>query len=115
MQAEFQTAIFDYKNNIEYTLSNIPDAVRVYPASAGTATFPQTPYNNWTTTILFCGGTTLNAEQWTAFATLPSYPANVSCVTISPDVDLAWYETDPLDSGRSMGNVSGPDPYPKLV
>jgi hypothetical protein len=106
LQAEFQAAIYDYKNNIEYTVNNIPKAVRTYPASGGTAVFPMTPYNNWTATIIFCGGTDLQNDQWTAFDTLPEYGANDSCVTISPDVDLTWYEDDPLDSGRSMGNVS---------
>jgi hypothetical protein len=50
---------------IEYNLDDIPDAVRVYPASAATATFPQTPANNWTMTVLFCGGNDLKSNQWT--------------------------------------------------
>lgn len=102
--------IFDYKNNIEYDINDIPDAVRVYPASAGTATFPQTPANNWTTTILFCGGTDLNADQWNPIWAITGYAASNSCVTISPDVDLTWYPNDALDSGRSMGNfINLPD------
>jgi hypothetical protein len=105
IQAEFKAAIFDYKNMLEYPISNIPDAVRVYPASAGTATFPQTPANNWTTTIIFCGGTNLQADQWTTDWPIVNYAASTSCVTISPDIDLTWYQDDPLDSGRSMGNM----------
>lgn len=38
---------------------------------------------------------------------ISQYAANESCVTISPDVDLNWHQTDQLESGRSMGNVSG--------
>jgi len=107
IQAEFQAEIFDYKNNIEYPIADIPDCVRVYPASAGTAVFPMTPTNNWTATIIFCGGTFLEADQWVASWPISQYAANESCVTISPDVDLNWHQTDQLESGRSMGNVSG--------
>lgn len=106
LQAEFQAEIFDYKNNIEYPIADIPDAVRVYPASAGTAMLPLTPGNNWTATLVFCGGTNLNKDQWTTTWNIAQYAAVTSCVKISPDVDLTWYQEDALDSGRSMGNVS---------
>ncbi|KGB75973.2 glyoxal oxidase [Cryptococcus deuterogattii R265] len=110
VQAEYQAEIFDYKNNIEYPISDIPDCVRVYPASAGTAVFPMTPENNWTATIIFCGGTFLESDQWTTTWDISQYPANESCVHISPDVDLTWYQNDPLDTGRSMGNfINLPD------
>lgn len=108
IQANRAAEIYDYKNNVEHPIGDIPDAVRVYPASAGTAVFPQTPENNWTSTIIFCGGTNLNSDQWTTTWNISAYPASTSCVTISPDVDTTWYETDALDSGRSMGNVSAP-------
>ena len=106
IQAEFQAQIFDYKNKIEYDIADIPHAVRVYPASAGTAMFPMTPENNWTATLIFCGGTYLEANQWTTTWTIAEYAADTSCVRISPDVDVTWHEDDPLESGRSMGNVS---------
>ena len=110
IQAEFQAMIFDYKNALEYNIANIPDAVRVYPASAATAVFPMTPTNNWTATIIFCGGTNLNNLQWVPGAWLVSYPADTSCVTISPDIDLNWYHDDPLAAGRSMGQfINLPD------
>ncbi|KAF5333967.1 hypothetical protein D9611_014940 [Ephemerocybe angulata] len=44
----------------------MPDAVRVYPASAGTIMLPLTPANNWTATILFCGGSAVATERWQA-------------------------------------------------
>ncbi|WWD21146.1 hypothetical protein CI109_105627 [Kwoniella shandongensis] len=110
MQAEYQAIIFDYKNNIEYNVNDIPDCVRVYPASAGTAVFPMTPENNWTSTIIFCGGTFLEQDQWKTDWPIVKYPANSSCVTITPDVDLNWYKDDPLQVGRSMGNfINLPD------
>ncbi|WVN87854.1 uncharacterized protein L203_103050 [Cryptococcus depauperatus CBS 7841] len=110
IQAEYQAEIFDYKNNIEYKIHDIPDCVRVYPASAGTAVLPMTPETNWTATIIFCGGTFLESDQWTTNWDISQYPANSSCVHISPDIDLTWYKNDPLDIGRSMGNfINLPD------
>ncbi|KAJ9124101.1 hypothetical protein QFC22_000896 [Naganishia vaughanmartiniae] len=110
IQAEFKAEIFDYKSNTEYYINDIPDAVRVYPASAATAVFPMTPANNWTTTILFCGGTNLANNQWTTNWAIPSYAASASCVNISPDVDITWHYDDSLDTGRSMGQfINLPD------
>ena len=65
LQANWGTEIFDYKNNVEYPLADIPHAVRTYPGSAATAMMPLTPANNWTATIMFCGGTNLQPDQWT--------------------------------------------------
>lgn len=103
--------IFDYKNMMEYNINDIPDAVRVYPASAATTVFPLTPSNNWTATIIFCGGTDLEANQWDPNSwAIVNYAASTSCVTISPDVDLTWYQDDPLSVGRSMGQfINLPD------
>lgn len=53
VQTNLGTEIFDYKNNIEYPLANMPYAVRTYPGSAATAMLPLTPANNWTATIIF--------------------------------------------------------------
>lgn len=63
IQLNWATAILDYKNNKEYQLDDIPDAVRTYPASAGNLMLPLTPANNWTATVLFCGGTNLQPDQ----------------------------------------------------
>ena len=72
--------------------------------------FPMTPENNWTSTIIFCGGTDLKADQWNPVWAISAYAASNSCVTISPDVDLTWYQDDYLDTGRSMGQfINLPD------
>lgn len=108
IQAEFKAEIFDYKSNTEYYIDNIPDAVRVYPASAATAVFPMTPANNWTATILFCGGTNLESHQWVENWAIAGYAASSSCVKITPDVEVTWQYEDALDTGRTMGQVSSP-------
>ena len=60
MQANFETILYDRETNTETELDRMPDAVRVYPASAGTLMLPLTPANNYTATVLFCGGTDTN-------------------------------------------------------
>ncbi|KAL7409814.1 glyoxal oxidase N-terminus-domain-containing protein [Mrakia frigida] len=64
IQTNWATAILDYKNNQQYDLPDVPLAVRTYPASAATAMLPLTPANNWQPTMLFCGGTNLQEDQW---------------------------------------------------
>ena len=56
IQSNRATILFDYNANQETPLDDMPDAVRVYPASAGTIMLPLTAANQWTATILFCGG-----------------------------------------------------------
>lgn len=63
IQANWGTTLLDYKAQKEYALPDMPHAVRTYPASAGTAMLPLTPANNWTATILFCGGSNIKSDQ----------------------------------------------------
>lgn len=102
-QANWATALLDYKNQKEYQLPNVPDAVRTYPASAGTAMLPLTPANNWTATILLCGGS--NISNWQTNWDIAAHTASTSCVRITPDVTPTYEEDDPLPEPRSMGNL----------
>jgi hypothetical protein len=79
IQTNWNTEILDYKNNVEYALDDIPSAVRTYPANGAVAMLPLTPANNWTSTLLFCGGTDLKADQWVTtwnIAALVSLPSS---------------------------------------
>ncbi|EFP84046.1 uncharacterized protein PGTG_09759 [Puccinia graminis f. sp. tritici CRL 75-36-700-3] len=110
LQSNLGTEIYDYKNNVEYPLPNMPHAVRTYPASGATAMLPLTPKNNYTATILFCGGTNLQPDQWVLSFNIAAYPADNSCVKMTPDVSTEWEEEDYLFEGRSMGQfVMMPD------
>ncbi|SGY66362.1 BQ5605_C004g02665 [Microbotryum silenes-dioicae] len=110
INANLGTEIFDYKNNVEYAVSDMPHAVRTYPGSAATGMLPLTPANNWTATILFCGGTNLQPDQWVTSWNIAAYPADSTCVSMTPDVSTNWVDEDPLPEGRVMGNlISLPD------
>lgn len=105
VQAAFSTILLDHKNHVETPLDDMPHAVRVYPASAGTVMMPLTPENNWTATLMFCGGSNIANEEWTS----PSFvaitrPASTSCVKITPDLSKSYVEDDSLPDGRSMAS-----------
>ncbi|KAK4052086.1 hypothetical protein OIV83_002380 [Microbotryomycetes sp. JL201] len=104
INANLGTEIFDYKNNIEYPLANVPHAVRTYPGSAATAMMPLTPANNWTATLMFCGGTDLQPDQWVTTWNIAAYPADSTCVSMTPDVSTDWVDEDGLPEPRVMGN-----------
>jgi hypothetical protein len=63
MQSNWQTVLLNYHTQEETPLDDIPDAVRTYPASGGTIMMPLTPANNWTATIMFCGGSNVQPKQ----------------------------------------------------
>lgn len=68
---------------------------------------PQTAANNWTATVIFCGGTnvTNGIDTWnTTDTTIVDLPADKSCVRISPDADNTFSDDDDLPEGRVMGN-----------
>ncbi|EKM74650.1 hypothetical protein AGABI1DRAFT_116791 [Agaricus bisporus var. burnettii JB137-S8] len=105
VQSNWATVLLNYTSHKEIPLDNIPDAVRVYPASAGTTMLPLTPANNYTATILFCGGSNIQPERWTSSSfIIPTYAASASCVTLTPDVSGSYTSDDPLPEGRSMLN-----------
>ncbi|KAF4610671.1 hypothetical protein D9613_007314 [Agrocybe pediades] len=106
MQATWSTTLLDYKTNVETPLDDMPDAIRTYPASAGNVMMPLTPANNWTATILFCGGSNVSADRFSAPDFVPiSQPASSSCVKIAPDVSRSYVQDDPMPGGRAMTNL----------
>jgi hypothetical protein len=103
MQANRATILLDPKTHKEYALDDMPSAVRAYPASAGNVMLPLTPANNWTATVLFCGGS--DNDDWSTGWDIASFPASTSCVTITPDKSKSYTKDDSLPEGRSMSNL----------
>ncbi|KAI0829837.1 DUF1929-domain-containing protein [Trametes gibbosa] len=104
IQSNWKTAFLDFKNQKETAIDDMIEAVRVYPASGGTAMLPLTPANGYTATIMFCGGNDLQPDRWTTDWDIAQYKASTSCVSITPDVSTQYVKEDPLPEGRSMGN-----------
>ena len=115
MQANYSTTLWDPYGNTEEDLPDMPgQIVRVYPASAATAMLPLTPANNYTPTILFCGGSTASDEQWGNY-TAPNinmyqHSANTECHSITPEKsdgsaadNVDYVHEEDLPEGRSMG------------
>ncbi|KAI0246177.1 glyoxal oxidase [Lactifluus subvellereus] len=119
VQANYSTTLWDYDRNIETPLPDMPDQiVRVYPASGANAMLPLTPANNYTPTLIFCGGQTMDDASWGNYG----YPgvdtwtlaASSMCHRIIPEpVDgsaPAYVQDDSLPIGRTMGQfVALPD------
>ncbi|KEP52733.1 glyoxal oxidase [Rhizoctonia solani 123E] len=111
-QANFSTILWDYNNNIETPLPDMPGRViRVYPASGAVAMLPLTPGNNYTPTILFCGGSDMPEPAWGNYS-WPSidtwnYPASQDCQRITPEPtdgsQPVYIQDDQMLEGRTMG------------
>ncbi|KAJ6498935.1 glyoxal oxidase N-terminus-domain-containing protein [Mycena sanguinolenta] len=103
MQANRATMMLDPQTHKEYQLDDMPDAVRAYPASAGSIMLPLTPANNWTATILFCGGS--NNDNWSTNWDIAAWPASDSCVRITPDEGTKYTKDDTMLEPRTMANL----------
>ncbi|KAJ6472021.1 glyoxal oxidase [Mycena sanguinolenta] len=111
MQANLSTTIWNFEDNTETDLPDMPNGVvRVYPASGANAMLPMTPANNYSQTIIFCGGSDMAEPDWGNFAypfiNTWDYPASNDCQRITPepsDGSAAQYiQDDDMPVGRTM-------------
>lgn len=90
----------------------MPNGVaRVYPASGAVAMLPMTPANNYSSTLLFCGGSDMPQAYYgdyagPAFDTW-TYPASKDCQRLTPEPQdgsaPAYEQDDDMLDGRTMG------------
>lgn len=106
--------LWDPIQNEETDLPDVPDQiVRVYPASGANAMLPLTPENNYTPTVLFCGGIFMDDFSWGnyswPFADTWAIPSSKKCHTITPEPTdgsaVDYVEDDDLPIGRTMGQL----------
>ncbi|KAH9475866.1 Aldehyde oxidase GLOX [Psilocybe cubensis] len=112
VQANVSTVLWDHVTNTETPLPDMPGGVvRVYPASGATAMLPLTPANNYTPTVLFCGGSDMPDYAWGNY-TYPyintwEYPASKDCQRLTAEpVDQSapvYVKDDDMLEGRTMG------------
>lgn len=115
MQANVSTILWDHVNNTQIDLPDMPGGVvRVYPASAATAMLPLTPQNQYTPTILFCGGSVMSDQMWGNYSgpggNILGLQASDDCSSINPEdnqgnqiTDAQYVQEGRLPEGRSMG------------
>ncbi|KAF9556764.1 copper radical oxidase [Agrocybe pediades] len=112
VQANLSTVLWDHNANAETPLPDMPNGVaRVYPASGATAMLPLTPANNYTPTILFCGGSAMSELQYGdyrfPFADTWNIPASPDCQRLTPEPQdgsqPAYVQDDNMLEGRTMG------------
>lgn len=120
LQANYSAMMWDPDTNVETPLPDMPgQVVRVYPASGGSAMLPLTPANNYTPTIIFCGGQYLEDYQWGnyswPFVNTWTVAASADCQLITPEPQdgssPAFIQDDDLpNGGRTMGQfIALPD------
>ncbi|EIW56122.1 DUF1929-domain-containing protein [Trametes versicolor FP-101664 SS1] len=114
VQANYSTMLWDPIQNEETDLPDMPDQiVRVYPASGANAMLPLTPDNNYTPTVMFCGGIFMDDYSWGnyswPFADTWAIPSSKKCHTITPEPTdgsaVEYVEDDDLPVGRTMGQL----------
>ncbi|KAL6298506.1 DUF1929-domain-containing protein [Sparassis latifolia] len=112
VQANYSSILWEPLQNTEEDLPDMPDdIIRVYPASGATAMLPLTPANNYTPTIMFCGGNNMSDFCWGnyswPFCDTFDIPASAKCHQITPeptDGSAAQYvEDDDMPAPRTMG------------
>ncbi|KAF9451543.1 copper radical oxidase [Macrolepiota fuliginosa MF-IS2] len=112
VQANVSTVLWDYNANAETPLPDMPNGVvRVYPASGAVAMLPLTPANNYTPTVLFCGGSDMPESAYGNYANPAidtwNYPASKDCQRITPEPQDGSQPTyvadDNMLEGRTMG------------
>ncbi|KAI9509598.1 glyoxal oxidase [Russula earlei] len=119
VQANYSTCLWDYNNNIETPLPDMPgQVVRVYPASGASTMLPLTPYNGYNPTILFCGGQSMPDADWGDYG-YPhvdtwTVPASSDCQRITPEPAdgsaPAYVQDDDLPVGRTLSQfIALPD------
>jgi len=112
VQANVSTILWDALANQETPLPNMPGGIaRVYPASGAVAMLPLTPANNYSQTILFCGGQTMPDAAWGNYSgpavNTWEYPASNDCQRITPEPQdgsaPVYVQDDDMLQGRTMG------------
>jgi len=112
VQANYSTMLWDPETNTETDLPDMPgEVVRVYPASGAVAMLPLTPANNYTPTVLFCGGSNMTDSQWGNYSwpviDTFYYPASADCQRLTPEPTdgstPAYVQDDDMLEPRTMG------------
>lgn len=104
MAANQDAMIYDWKNNVEQRLPQIPNGVRVTYPMAGTAVLlPLTYENNYTPEILLCGGSAVDDKK-PGYEISSQDPASDQCsriVLTDAGISAGW-QVEHMPQARTM-------------
>ncbi|CAO1621797.1 unnamed protein product [Sympodiomycopsis kandeliae] len=106
MVAGSETAVYNVDTTQEQELPQMPHGPRTYPGGGASVLLPLRPDNDYTETMMLCGGTVL--PNWGDAGCPPpdayAVPAGQECDAISPLRDAQWKSMASLPAPRVMGN-----------
>ncbi|GAA6041298.1 hypothetical protein JCM8097_001325 [Rhodosporidiobolus ruineniae] len=98
--------LYDHETNTERRIKSFPNGVTItYPGSAASALLPLTVENNWTPSVVFCGGTTANLDIDPSKLSA-TYQASKQCSRMevtSAGIKKGW-EVENMPFSRVMGD-----------
>ncbi|KAI0086181.1 copper radical oxidase [Irpex rosettiformis] len=104
MAANNDAMIYDWKNNVEHRLPQIPNGVRVtYPMTGTGVLLPLSPANNYASEILLCGGSTVDDKK-PGYEISSQDPASSQCsrmVLTDAGIQAGW-QVEQMPQARTM-------------
>lgn len=104
MAANNGAMIYDWQNNVERRLPNLPNGVRVtYPMTGTAVLLPLSPENNYTPEVLVCGGSTLDDTK-PGYEISSQDPASNQCsrMVLSDAGISAGWQVENMPQARTM-------------
>jgi Glyoxal oxidase N-terminus len=96
--------IYDWKTNTERRLPSIPNGVRVtYPMAGTGLLLPLSPYNDYTSEILLCGGSDIDDHK-AGYEISSQDPASAQCsrMVMSDSGIAAGWQVEQMPQARTM-------------
>ncbi|KAI0691022.1 copper radical oxidase [Cytidiella melzeri] len=104
MAANHDAMIYDWKNNVERRLPQIPNGVRVtYPMTGTGVLLPLTPANNYMPEILLCGGSTVDdTKPGYEISSQDSASSQCSRMVLTDEGIAAGWQVEQMPQARTM-------------
>jgi hypothetical protein len=96
--------IYDWKNNVEHRLPQIPNGVRVtYPMTGTGLLLPLSPDNDYTPEILLCGGSAID-DRKPGYEISSQDPASAQCsrIVLTKAGIVAGWQVEMMPEARTM-------------
>lgn len=104
MAANRDAMIYDWKNNKEYRLPQIPNGVRVtYPMTGTGLLLPLSPENNYQPEIILCGGSNID-DQLAGYTISSQDPASAQCsrMVLTDEGIASGWKIEMMPEARTM-------------